>query len=112
MIFSLLSKFGALDPKNCEDADAFNPKDTPNCLSNLPEVAANSSNLKLGLGIVFGVAAGVALLSLVIAAINFATASTDFEKVARSKKAIIYSLIGLVVALSGEAIVLTLLDNI
>ena len=112
MILNLLSKFAAFDPKNCEKTDAFDPKATPDCLSNLPEVAANSSNLELGLGVIFGVAAGVALLSLVIAAINFATASTDFEKVARSKKAIIYSLIGLVIALIAEAIVLTLLDNI
>lgn len=102
----------AIDPKNCENADAFKPKDTPDCLANLPQVAADSSNLQLILGLVFGVAAGIAVLSLVIAAVNFASAATDFEKVARSKKAIIYSLLGLVIALSAEAIVLTLLDNI
>lgn len=110
MIF--LNKFSAVDPKNCESADAFNPKDTPNCLSNLPQVAASSSNLKIALGIVFGVAAAVAVLSLVIAAVNFASAGTDFEKVARSKKAIIYSLIGLVISFAAEIMVLTLIDNI
>lgn len=109
---NLFNRFSAIDPKNCENADAFNPTDTPNCLSNLPQVAANSSNLKIGLGIVFGVAAAVAVLSLVIAAVNFASAGTDFEKVARSKKAIIYSLIGLVIAFAAEIMVLTLIDNI
>lgn len=102
-------------PTNCGDGsnDAFNPGSTPGCVTNLPTVASNSpSDLKLFLGVVFGVAAGIALISLTIAALNFATAFTDSEKIARSKKAILFSLLGLVIALSAEFIILVLLDNL
>jgi len=101
-------------PQNCGggQSDAYKPGNTPQCLTNLPGVAANDSSLQQAMGIVFGVAAAIALISLVIAALNYATAATDTEKIARSRKAIIYSLLGLVIAITAEAMVLTLLDNL
>ncbi|MBW3568751.1 hypothetical protein KY385_01325 [Candidatus Parcubacteria bacterium] len=110
----ILAQGRQLKPKNCGEgqSDAFNPGRNPECLTNLPGVSANTSNLQLGLSIVFGVAASIALVSLVIAALNYATAATDHEKIIRSRKNIIFSLIGLAIALSAEVMVLTVLDNI
>ena len=101
-------------PQNCGggQSDAYKPGNKPQCLTNLPRVEANDGSLQQAMGIVFGVAAAIALISLVIAALNYATAATDTEKIARSRKAIIYSLLGLVIAITAEAMVLTLLDNL
>lgn len=111
---NILAQGRQLKPKNCGEgqSDAYNPGRTPECLSNLPGVAANTTNIQLVLSIVFGVAASIALISLVIAALNYATAATDHEKIIRSRKNIIYSLIGLAIALTAEAMVLTVLDNL
>lgn len=83
-----------------------------NCLSVLPEVKANDAQLKNGLMIAFGIFAAVAVIVIIIAAINYAASEGDPEKISRSKKTIIYALIGLVIALSAEAIVITLLGRL
>lgn len=110
----LIYLFAQKMPTNCGEGESnsFVPGQTPKCLTNLPEVAGSNANLKIILGIVFGVAASVALISLVIAALNYATAATDSDKISRSRKAIIFSLVGLVIALSAEAIVLTVIDKL
>lgn len=93
---------------NCKagtDASGF-------CATNLPEISANKSSVTQVLSIVFGVAAGVALISLMIAALNYVTAFSDQDKIVRSRRAIIYSILGLVIALSAEAIVLTVVGRL
>lgn len=84
----------------------------PSCLTTLPQVSANSNQLNNALSVIFGIAAAIALLSLVIAAFNFASAGGDSDKISRSKKTIIFSLIGLIICLSAEVIVLTLIEKI
>lgn len=112
MIQNIFAQFDKV--QNCPNGEssAFNPKQSGECLTNLPQVAAGESQLKTILAIVFAVAAAVALISLMIAAINFATAATDHEKIARSRQAIVFSLLGLVIALSAEAIVLTVVGKL
>ena len=83
--------------QNCDEAA---------CNSILPEVAAGRGQVESILTIVFGVFAAVAVIVIVIAAINFATAEGNPENISKAKKTIIYALIGLVIALSAEAIVL------
>jgi FtsH-binding integral membrane protein len=78
----------------------------------LPDVAADDNQLRNGLAIAFGVAAALAVLTIVIAALNFASAGSDKDKIGRSKNAIIFALIGLMIALTAEAIVLTVLDKV
>lgn len=113
-ILQYLAQSDGFKPTNCGDgqSDAFNPGKAPECLTNLPGVVADKSSVQLGMTIVFGVAAAIALLSLVIAALNYATAATDTEKIARSRKAIIFSLMGLAIALLAEVMVLTVLANL
>ncbi len=82
------------------------------CLVTLPEVDAGKGQLQLVLGIVFGIAGALAIIIIILAAINMATATGDAEKVSRAKKSIIYALIGLIIAVSAEIIVLTLLGRL
>ena len=90
-------------PNNCQH---------DRCLSSLPEVAASEAQIKNGLAIIFGVFAAVAVIVIIIAAINFANSEGNPDNISRAKKTIIYALIGLVIALSAEAIVFTALRSI
>jgi uncharacterized membrane protein YidH (DUF202 family) len=76
-----------------------------NNLTGLPDVAATQNQLVTVMEIAFGIVAAVALLTIAIAAFNYATASGDSDKISRSKNAIIFALIGIAVAVFGEAIV-------
>lgn len=84
----------------------------PDCLTSLPEVSADRSQFQAGLSIAFGVLGAIAVIILILAAINMATAAGDVERISRAKKSIIYALIGLIIALSAELIVLTLLGRL
>lgn len=90
-------------PNNCEG---------DKCLSNLPSVSANESQLSDILAVVFGVFAAVAVIVIIIAAINFAGSEGNPENISRAKRTIIYALIGLVIALSAEIIVMTVLGKL
>lgn len=58
-----------------------------------------------GLTIAFGLAAGIALLMIVVNGYMYITASGDPKKTAEARQGILYSAIGLVVALSAITIV-------
>lgn len=90
-------------PDNCEDGG---------CDVNLPQVAADQASVQTLLSVVFGVAAAIAVLVIVLAGLNLATGGGDPEKISRSKKTIIFALIGLAIAISAEVIVLTVLDRL
>lgn len=64
-----------------------------------------ASAIQTGLEVVFGVIGAVALLIIVIAGLRYIVAAGDPGQVAQAKKAIIYALVGLVIALSGFTIV-------
>ena len=66
---------------------------------------ANSSELNTILQIVFGVLGALAALSIVISGINYIVSNGDPQKVNKAKNGILYSLIGLAVAILAEAIV-------
>jgi hypothetical protein len=78
----------------------------------LPLVQANPDNLRNGLVIFFGVVAALAVLSIVIAGFNFVTSEGDPDKISRSKRTIVLALVGLLIAMSAEAIVLTVLRKL
>ena len=92
--------------KNCDQGST-----NKTCTTTLPNVAAGENQLQNLLTLVFGVIAAIAIITIMIAAINFASAGSDTDKIARSKRAIIYALIGLVIAISAEVIVLTVLGK-
>lgn len=98
---------GAGGIKNCAPGASGN-----NCLGNLPKVDDSPNQVRNALSIVFGIAAGVALIALLIAAFNYVTAGTDIEKTGRSKRSIVTALAGLVIAVAAQVIVLTVLGQL
>lgn len=81
------------------------------CDTGLPTVSADSS-LQIILQLVFGVLASVAVLVIIISAIRFNLSQGDPQKVSKARSTIIFALVGLVIALSAEAIVTFVLGNI
>ncbi|MEI7632197.1 MAG: pilin [bacterium] len=76
-----------------------------NCLTKLPEVAADQTTLTSVLSIVFGALAAVAVLIIVLQGIRFILSSGEPQKASDARRGVIYAVIGLVVALTAEAIV-------
>jgi len=86
--------------KNCTDASTDS-----SCLTNLPSVAADSTKVTSALSILFGALAAIAVLIIIIQGIKFVLSQGDPQKAADARKGIIYAVVGLVIALSAEAVV-------
>jgi len=71
----------------------------------LPQVAADSSTIQKILTIVFGIIGAIALLIITKSGFEYITSSGDPQKAATARSGIIYALIGLVVAITAQAIV-------
>jgi hypothetical protein len=78
--------------------------DLPNP-GNLPTPAADGGALQTVLGIAFGIIGALALLMVVVSGLRYILSAGDPQKTAQAKNGIIYSLVGLTVAISAEAIV-------
>ncbi len=64
------------------------------------------------MGIAFGVVGALALLTITLSGLRYITSAGDPEKTATAKNGIVYSLVGLVVAISAEAIVAFILGRL
>jgi cytochrome bd-type quinol oxidase subunit 2 len=76
-----------------------------NCDTGLPTAQATGDQLHSLLQIVFAIFAVVTVLMIVIAGMNYIYAEGDPQKAAKARSTIIYSIVGLVVAVSAEVIV-------
>lgn len=72
---------------------------------NLPKTSLSDNSFSTILQIVFGLAGGVALVVLMLAALKYVTSRGDPAGVAKAKNAIIYALIGLAVCAAAFSIV-------
>jgi len=81
------------------------------CSTGLPKVAATGVTLQHVVQAVIGIFAVVAVLMIVIAALNMMTAQGEPQKIAKARETILYALIGLVVAVSAEVIVTFVLSS-
>ena len=80
------------------------------CDTGLPQVGANQiTNI---LQYVFGVIGALALIIILVSAIQFITASGDPQGINKARNTLIYAIIGLVIAISAETIVTFVLKNI
>lgn len=86
--------------------------DSKRDLLNLPEVAASENQLQKILTIVFGLAAAIAVITLLVAAIELVTGGDNPETVAKARRTIIYSLVGLAITVFAEVIVLAVLGSL
>lgn len=71
----------------------------------LPVVQADTTSIKSILSIVFAIIGAFAFLSIVACGLKYITSAGDPQKASEAKNGIIYSLLGLVIALTAQAIV-------
>jgi hypothetical protein len=83
-----------------------------NCQTNLPGVAATGIQVHQILAILFGIMAAVSVLFIVIGGLRFVTSEGNPEGTAKARNTIIYAVVGLVIALSAEALVAFVLGNL
>ncbi|HSW37453.1 MAG TPA: pilin [Candidatus Saccharimonadales bacterium] len=81
-------------------------------LTPLPHTTAGHDQIQLILNIVFGIMGGLALLMITISGLRYIFSAGDPRKTAQAKNGIIYSLVGLLVAIAAEAIVAFVLGNL
>lgn len=70
-----------------------------------------TENLQSALKLTFGILGALAVLIIVISALQYVLSAGDSQKVARAKDAIIYAVVGLVIAIFAFAIVSFVLDG-
>ena len=71
----------------------------------LPQAQASSSELQNIINIDLNIIGAVALLVITVSGLRYILSAGDPEKVSRAKNGIIYGLVGLVIAVSADAIV-------
>lgn len=80
--------------------------------SGLPKPSTNAGTIKTIFGIVFGIIGAFALLMITISGLKYVTAGGDPQQASEARKGIVYSLIGLAIAVSAEAIVVFLVNEV
>ena len=108
MITYLLQRFAETACTDVKDADGK----VDNLCIGLPTPKADGANLQTVAHIFVGVIAVVAVLIIVISALNIVTAGGDAAKVAKARSAILYALIGLVIAVIADVIVALVLGRL
>src|ERR1035441_1720396 len=68
--------------------------------------------IQQALSIVFGVIGAFALLMITVSGLRYVLSSGDPQKTARAKDGIIYSLVGIAVAVAAESIVLFVANSL
>lgn len=79
---------------------------------NVPKPELGQGSLDTVLQIVFGLAGALAFLVLVIAGLKYVLSRGEPAEVAKAKNAILYALIGLVIAAAAFSIVTFVLDSV
>jgi Type IV secretion system pilin len=75
------------------------------CDTGLPVVSASNTELEKVLQIVLGIAAAICVLIIMIGGFRFVVSQGNPDNISRARDTILYALIGLVIAVSAEAIV-------
>jgi hypothetical protein len=74
-------------------------------VGSLPNTAATGATVKVILSIVFGIVGALSLLFITIGGFRYVISQGDPQTVSKAKNTILYAIIGLVVAISAQAIV-------
>lgn len=84
--------------------------------TDLPQVSASggsgSNDVQIILQLVFAAIGAMALIIIVVAAIQFITSGGEPQETAKARSTIIYAAVGLLLALSAEVIVTFVLNSI
>lgn len=95
-----------------EVTPAANSNLSPISPTGVPHAAADSNTIATVLSIVFGIVGALALLMITISGLRYIIAAGDPQRTAQAKNGIIYSLVGLAIALAAEAIVAFVVNQI
>jgi len=79
---------------------------------NLPTASADTSHVQAALEIAFVIIGALALLMVTISGLRYVLSAGDPQKISQARNSIVYSLIGLAVAIAAEAIVHFVLGRI
>ncbi len=79
---------------------------------NLTVVNANEGTVKDLLAFLFGAFGAIAVVVILVAAINMTKSYGNPEEISKAKKTIIYAVVGLVIAISAESIVYFVMGNV
>lgn len=86
------------------------PDSTKTC--GLPTTSASAGELQTVLQIVFGIVGALALLMIVISGLRYVLSGDNPDRAGRARSGIVYALVGLVIALTAEAIVTFVIKNL
>lgn len=78
----------------------------------LPQIDAGSGRLQIILSTFFAILAASALLVVVIAGLRYINSTGDPGTMTKTKNTVIYASVGLIVAMSGFAVVTFVLNNL
>ena|ERR1700722_1771972 len=78
----------------------------------LPHATADSGTVSTILQIVFGIIGALALLMITVSGLRYITSAGSPEQMGRAKNGIVYALVGLVVAITAEAIVTFVINRL
>lgn len=78
----------------------------------IPKVDATHSSIQVALGAVFGIIGAVAVLYIILGGISYIYSSGEPQKTKQAKETIIYAIIGLVIAITAETIIWTVLSQL
>jgi len=104
MIVFTISKFLSDAQVNVPQSGTFK--------TGLPTVPANSGTLQPILQIAFGVIGALALMFIVIAAVQFVISGGDPQRVSKARQTVLFAAAGLAVAVLAEVIVTYVLFNV
>ncbi len=82
------------------------------CLQSLPHTAANGSTIEALIRIAIAVTAALSVLFIAIGGLRYILSQGEPQAVGRAKSTIIYAVIGLVVAISAQAIVIVIANGV
>lgn len=80
--------------------------------SPLPHTAADPNEIQNILQIVFGIVGALAFLMIVISGLRYVLSAGNPDRTSRAKDGIVYALVGMVIAISAEAIVTFVIGNV
>ena len=103
LFFRLIATAQSTAMVNCPSNT--NTNGATSCDTGLPKVTASKAELHNVLTIVFGIAALLSVLMMVVGGLMFVTSGGNSENAAKARETIIYAAVGLVVSLSSVAIV-------
>ena len=96
---------GCIEPTPCVTTNPDVPVGCAETItSSLPKPAAGAGVINTVLSIVFAITGALSLLTITISGFRFVISRGDSQRVAQARGAIIYAIVGLVIAISGMAI--------